>query len=145
MSDPWASVLPSAVTSVVTTLITLAATFGVGRVKRTNSLNRQPLLIRQTSPTAWGVLNRTKRLMLEFNANVQSDNDYRALDTGRTVYAYGDGYLGEIRPGELVTINWVEMKRNRPKSSHHVSFRMKADVDEYLPEVREPYGNGGGR
>lgn len=146
--NPWASVPPAVVTSVVTTLATLGVTSTIGRLNRGKTLRERPFMIRPSSATSWSIVNRTKRLYVDFSASAQgtASDSYRTIQTGSTLYPDSEAYLGELKVGDLVSLSWVETRRGKPRIFSNTQFRVYEGTDEYIPERRDyGAGNGGGK
>ena len=141
MPVEWLTVLPSIVASVVTTLLTLLITTGVGKVSRRSSYNDRPLILTRT-PTGIRLRNRSKRALIDAQPTIyKPDGTWRddPVNTLGTLIPGHEAYLA-AEDNDTVEIHWMELRRNKYHNSWRVQFRLKPDVDEYTPE-REQGGN----
>ncbi|QRY40840.1 hypothetical protein JVX92_00665 [Microbacterium hominis] len=138
--DPWASVVPSAVTSVITTLITLTATFGVAKLRGRSDRNAFPVSVRRSAASGgWVISNRTKRFLSDVSINVHTtDNKWRQIvEYGpfTSLYPQSERHVGDLNVGEGVTMRWTELKRNKPARYRSIEFRVKEGEEEYMPRA----------
>ena len=151
--DPWGNVLPSVVTSLVTTLVTLAVALGAGKWKTRAEVRNGPIALKRGHGPSWMLVNRSKKYMSELQVyRTTADGTYRGypgdgskLQT--TLYPRSEMWLPALHPGESLTVNWVELRRNRPHRWRTAEVRIKADVEEYYPQAESNryYGQGGGK
>lgn len=135
-------------TSIVTTLVTLGATLGVGKLRGASERRKRPLQIRRSYGRTWNLVNRSKRSLVDINVNVNDqDGDWRQLeDVGQIplLEPSAEYPLGELFPEETLSIYWSELRRNRRHGHHSASLRIKADQDEQHLIVDSSYGGNGG-
>lgn len=146
MSDPnpWAALIPTVVTSAITTLVTMGIVGVVQMFKARGSLNKAPLELRRGAGNAWSLYNRTNRVMNGLAANVASrDNQYRTFDTQPGYLpAKQPLWLGEMSEGDTLQVTWVTLGRRNAKRWHNASVRIRDDADELLLKAGTTHQGG---
>ncbi len=153
MSDPWSGVAPAAVTSVVTTLVTLVVTSGVGGLRRKLGSKNQPILIRRGAGTSWKLKNMTRKSLVNLYSHAYDPDGNAIEQEGDNHWGPPDGvilgpgeelHLGVAPDGGSLSLYWATLRRNRVHSQLSVEVPLKREIDEYRPTPeRLPYGGGG--
>jgi hypothetical protein len=138
MPEEWLSVLPSIVASVVTTLLTLLITSGIGRVSRKNDLKNKPLLFRRSGTDGLRVVNRSKKVVIDVNYYVQRPThlptDMPLHGSLGTILPTMENYIQGVKNDDVITVNWTELKGSKPSGYFNLEFRIKPDIEEWSPE-----------
>ena len=144
MSDAWSSVVPSVVTSAITTIVTMGIVGGTRAIKNRGALDKAPLILQRQSGPSWVIVNRTKRNLTGVGANalrpaveggegVLAFPQHWQIDIhGGILYPNQGAYAGELRDGDSVTVNWVTLGRSKAKRWHSASTRIRGDEDEFI-------------
>lgn len=139
-------VAPTVVTSAITTLVTMGIVGAVQTFKARGSLKRSPLELRRGAGNSWSLYNRTNRVMNGLGAYVATaDNQHRQLETHPGfIPAKQLHWLGEMKDGDTLGVNWVTLGRRNAKRWHSASVRIRDDADELLLKVTTNPGGGRG-
>lgn len=144
--------LPSVVTSVITTLLTLGAS-GLVRLRSSNRrLKSEPAIFRKRGG-AWVIDNRSRRNIVQMDVLVHrvrlsgSGEDYKQLSVGH-IAPKTSGYFNfdnlELAPGDELSFNWTVLTRIRQRAEYQsAELVIKPDIDSYPLKVEDViYGRG---
>jgi hypothetical protein len=150
MSDPnpWTSVIPSVVTSAITTLVTMGIVGSSRAVSRRGALKANPLTLKRQQGKHWEVVNNTKRNLTGVSIQVmpESEEGIRPIDTwGGILYARRTQWVGALNEGDTVSVNWVTLGRSKARLWHSATARVRGDEDEFpmRTETNSAHNNGG--
>jgi len=139
-SDPWSDVLPSVVTSFLTTLITLGLTGLVAWLSRKKTKQSAPIRVKRGSGDSHYVVNETRRPFTSISANVNSrTGSYRSATgwPGPSLLPGESIALGNLVDGETLLLQWVEFRRGKKVNKYVEVVRIRADEEEYSPKLRK--------
>jgi hypothetical protein len=147
VTDAWASVIPSVVASVITTLATLGITNGVSSVSRRRSKKQFPILLKRGAGESFLVINQSREPFGDFGVQIAtSDGGWREAGgyLPTSIYPQQSGNIDVLTPGEAVWFNWTEFHRKRITYMYSEAIRVQEGVDEYTPRrVDDPPTIGG--
>jgi len=151
MSDPWAELTPSVVTSAITTVLTLALTAIVRGVADVRAAQRVPLRLRRGALNTWRLRNELRRTVHAVEYGVLAESgEWRLVNSdlmgGRMSLGRGEElYIEGLAPGYSLLVAWTTRRLGRKDIIKTSEVRIREGVEEYdLREGTLTYGWGFG-